>query len=130
MLDPVFTRARLEMIIKHAISTSPKMEVYPRLTLQILQEIHDLIQQKIESGSPSLATLRQDYVVRKVMTNLSAGKVSVSNNEMRTHLKRQNPAGANHGFQVSSHADEIRKLLPQMVTLSKSRKGITLYWPV
>jgi hypothetical protein len=78
-------------------------------------------------GPRPLSQRRQIYVLDKIIRNYSAGAVAVTNSELLHYLKTKTDK-VRSGYQISSHAEDIRKLLGQDATVERSRNGVHIRW--
>ena len=129
MLDPVLTHARLEMILQHHVEPQAAGPAKSLLTFDALQNLQDLLREKANSGRPSQATLRQQFVVDKVMRNFKSGQISISNNELKSFFeKAMHVDRSMNGYQISSHIGDIEKIFEGTVKITKTRNSIKLKW--
>ncbi|MGA7323823.1 MAG: hypothetical protein WBX25_04940 [Rhodomicrobium sp.] len=129
MFDPIFTRARLQMIFDHPLAVQLSPREGADLSVEALWDLKQNLEEKLKSGAISHATLRQLFVVKKVIKNFSERYVSVSNNELKGFFETRLRTDRNmNGYQISSHLGDVRKIFPAVVSMTKTRNGVTLRW--
>jgi hypothetical protein len=129
MFDPVFTRARLELLLNHQVTGLPFERNEGYLVLETLRELETNLRHKAITGHPSHATLRQLCVVQKVVRHYQDEQVSITNSELKSFFSKylKNNRSKN-GYQISSHLNDLKKIFDNSVTISKTRNNITLKW--
>ena len=111
MFDPVFTRARLELLLSHQVTAISSEKAVTSISLEALHDLERTLREKAGNGHPSHATLRQLCVVQKVLRYYEAQQVSITNSELKSFFaKYLNSESSKSGYQVSSHVDDIRKI--------------------
>ena len=126
MLDQEFTKARIDMLLHSPLELCMPMQK-SSLTLDALKELRASLDTRSFDGPRSLSVRRQMYVLDKIIRNYPAGAVVVTNNELLRYLKTKTE-NIPSGYQISSHADDIRKLLGPAATVERSRNGIQIRW--
>ena len=109
MLDHEFTKVRITMLLQSPLELSLPIQK-SALTLEVLKETKSGLETRSFEGALSLSLRRQIYVLDKIIKNYAAGSVIVTNNELLRHLKSKTGTIPS-GYQISSHSEDIRKLL-------------------
>ena len=125
-LDKEFTRARLEMALHHLMPKTNGV-AGERMTFDRLKAHHDDLQDKLSLGLGSHATHRQYYVIKKMIDSFGVGSAAITNHEVKTYFGTLGD-GYTSGYQISSHALDVQKILKDDVEIRKTRKGITISW--
>jgi hypothetical protein len=126
MLDQEFTKARIMMLLKSPLELSITIQK-ASLPLEELRETKAALDTRSSEGGRSLSVRRQLYVLNKVIKTYEAGSVVVTNNELLKYLRTKSETIPS-GYQISSHADEIKKLLGPAATVERSRNSIHIRW--
>ena len=125
-LDEVFARVRLENSLAAVFGSSPRGEA----ALQVDEVKHQLaeLQEYVNEKNPSLAKLRQYYIVSQVEKNWDAGETKVSNIELKNFLERRLDRKINNGYQVTSFLTEVQKIFDDRISVAKTRNALSLSW--
>ncbi len=126
MLDRGFTKARVDMLLKGPFGTPVEIRA-TALALETLKSIKAILENRVLNGSVSIAVSRQIFVIEKVINNYTRGFVTVSNHEVLRYLKTKS-SKIPSGYQISSHSEDIEKLLGESAAVERSRNGIQIRW--
>ncbi len=126
MLDQEFTKARIDMLLHSPLELfTPVRE--SSLTLETLKEMRSSLDTRSNGGPRPLSQRRQMYVLDKIIKNYTTGAIAVTNSELLRYLKTKTDNVPN-GYQISSHAEDITKLLGPGATVERSRNGVQIRW--
>jgi hypothetical protein len=129
MLDPLLTRVRLEMVLQHYATPQSAASAHNVPSLEMLGQMLEMLRERAASGHPSQATLRQLFVVDKMMRNFASGQMSVSNSEMKHFFETEiGEQRSMNGYQISSHMGDLERMFEGTVGIKKTRNSIKLKW--
>jgi hypothetical protein len=123
-----FTRIRLETNLNRAMSSILLNTGNKALSMDDLDRIYApyLL---IKADEPvSTAKLRQEYVLRKIREYWDVGSVRISNVELKKYLENRLHQGVRSGYQATTYALELERVLEQRVKTSKEGNSLILTW--
>jgi hypothetical protein len=122
-----FTHIRLEMCLRRCFVGAPGSKRVEALSNGHLNELHSALSEIVGEGA-SIAKLRQFYIISRVQAQWGAGRVLVTNYEMKQFLERELGKEVKNGYQVTSFAAEVEKIFDGKVEIKKTRNSLSLSW--
>ena len=122
-----FTHIRIEMCLRRCF-THMHEESSPALSNGHLSDLHSELSAAVVEEGVSIAKLRQYYIISRVQAHWEAGRVSVTNLEMKRFLERQLGKEVRNGYQVTSYVAEVDKIFDGKVMIQKTRNSLSLTW--
>ena len=124
-----FTHIRIEMCLQRCFTHMVEASA-TALSNGHLSDLHSELSAVVEEDGVSIAKLRQYYIISRVQAHWEAGRVSVTNLEMKRFLERQLGKEVRNGYQVTSYVTEVDKIFEGKVAIHKTRNSLSLSWAI
>jgi hypothetical protein len=123
-----FTHIRVEMCLKRCFEGTPGGKTADALSNGHLNDLHSELSTAVGEQSVSLAKLRQFYIISRIQAQWGAGRVTVTNFEMKQYMEKELGKDVRNGYQITSYAAEIEKVFDNKVEIKKTRNALSLSW--
>ena len=124
-----FTHIRLDMCLRRCFDNAAAGVKRPAaLSNGYLNDLHSELSAMVGEQGVSMSKLRLFYIISRVQAQWEVGRVNVTNLEMKKFLERQLRKEVKNGYQVTSYAGEVEKMLDGKAEITKTRNSLSVSW--